>query len=420
VFAGPERSETAQPEKEPLPSISDCATHLELLETFFVLRQKVLRTADLDAAFGIEEKHEVKTGRRGETKKMKDATLWNRRQAKWTKFVELATIRFLVWRAACQKDWSPFRLPPVDVLMVWHAFLLNPRLFATHCGKEMLYRVSFPWSLIHRYVDNNKWKFTLPDTAAETFETKTGLTSDLFGELARFKDEKMERLGHESLYESWANLELKKDLAMPEWIRKMREDSEIYKHFSALSIVDIDLATQLRDAVIRQGSFVEKMSNLMWIRSPALSGTLTRAVDRYGRFLHLMKLYPEQMLVPTLDIDLAWHTHQCSAVGYRKGTQERAGRFVNHDDTIVDNKLTDGFKDTRRLYRVHFGREYKVCGCWDCEALLSGVEEAMEARKESGEVPDMAAVVRKVEDDVMYYRIVEVARRKKKPLPLRG
>ncbi|KAL4933249.1 uncharacterized protein BDV17DRAFT_286926 [Aspergillus undulatus] len=74
---------------------------------------------------------------------------------------------------------------------------------------------------------------------------------------------------------------------------------------------------QLVENVERQGVFVDKVHAHRWIRSPAVDGTLRRAVDRYDKFLHLFRLYPGQFLVLTLDVDLVWHTHRCSAAKYR-------------------------------------------------------------------------------------------------------
>jgi Glycine-rich domain-containing protein-like len=175
-------------------------------------------------------------------------------------------------------------------------------------------------------------------------------------------------------------------------------------------------AHALRDAVLRQVSFIDKMDHHLWIRSPVLDGTLQRARSRYGNFLRLFKLYPTTMFVPTLDIDLVWHTHQCSAYRYFKATKELAGKFVNHDDSIVEDKLTVGLTRTRDLYRVRFGQEYLMCGCWDCEALLSAVDSS-EARP--GEELDWEDVAKEVGGDVAYYWAVEVARRKKEPIPIR-
>lgn len=169
------------------------------------------------------------------------------------------------------------------------------------------------------------------------------------------------------------------------------------------------VAEDLKDAVLRQVSFVDKMWDKLWIRSPGLDGTIRRALGRYEQFLRLFKIYPSQMFVPTLDIDLAWHTHQCSPSKYYKATQELAGKFVNHDDSIVQEKLDTSLQDTKSLYRMRFGREYHICGCWDCEALQSALEKAEKGVKWDG-------IAKQVGETVAYYRAVEVARRKKKPI----
>jgi len=175
-------------------------------------------------------------------------------------------------------------------------------------------------------------------------------------------------------------------------------------------------ALRLTDAVTRQLSFVDKMEWALWIRSPAFEGTLQRAVDRYSKFLRLFKWYPNTMFVPTLDIDLVWHTHQLSASHYRAATIKHAGRFIDHDDKLAQPTLDTGLDKTKQLFRIRFGKEYLVCTCWDCEAILSTVTEP----PRDGEAPlDMDAVAQKVADDVTYYRATEIARRAKKPLPIR-
>jgi hypothetical protein len=46
-------------------------------------------------------------------------------------------------------------------------------------------------------------------------------------------------------------------------------------------------------------------------------------------FLGLMKESQASMFVPTLDIDLAWHTHQLMARRYQQDCFEVVGHFVN-------------------------------------------------------------------------------------------
>lgn len=69
-------------------------------------------------------------------------------------------------------------------------------------------------------------------------------------------------------------------------------------------------ALELGSAVIRQSVFVEKMQGLDWLHSPAAAGTVARLLVKYERFIALMSNFPEKMAVPTLDVDLGWHTHR--------------------------------------------------------------------------------------------------------------
>jgi len=172
------------------------------------------------------------------------------------------------------------------------------------------------------------------------------------------------------------------------------------------------LLWELENAVLRQFAFVEKMGKHAWLRSPALEGTLRRAVERYEKYLGLFKMYPKRMFVPTADIDLVWHTHLCSPPRYQIAVSRLAGRFINHDDTISKETLDDGLETTTNLFRIRFGEEYSRCLCWDCEALRSALE------KSTDEV-DYKAISETVSLDVAFHRAVEIARRSKKPLPAR-
>ncbi|RXW20046.1 hypothetical protein EST38_g5818 [Candolleomyces aberdarensis] len=63
------------------------------------------------------------------------------REKRWAWFVELAVERFDVWaRSLKSKDaLQPLEdtLPPLDVLMVWHSYMLNPRWY-TEDGQRIL------------------------------------------------------------------------------------------------------------------------------------------------------------------------------------------------------------------------------------------------------------------------------------------
>lgn len=47
------------------------------------------------------------------------------------------------------------------------------------------------------------------------------------------------------------------------------------------------------------------------------------------RFSHLMNKHAERLLVPTLDIDLVWHTHQLMPTKYAVDCTNYIGHFVD-------------------------------------------------------------------------------------------
>ncbi|RGP67641.1 hypothetical protein FSPOR_5829 [Fusarium sporotrichioides] len=390
-----------------LPNLAECATHLEFLETLFVLRQNILVSTDLDEIMQTEPQREEKTGVQGDTKTFKDEKLWERRQIKWPKFVEFATIRFLAWRQEFNKSRIPEitqdNLPPLDILMVWHSFLLNPRLFYKTCSEEPLFCIKFPWKHIHGAIDNGEWKFTLSPTAVALYKNRYGFAPDLYSDMISWKTltyatrREVSRMGINRFS-----------------LRPKVDESPCKEYESLFETLGSTLAEQLRDAVLRQASFVDKMNSHMWIRSPALEGTIRRGISRYVNFCKLIKM-SQNTVVPTLDIDLIWHTHQCAAKYYGQATKVLAGKFVNHDDTIEKPQLGDGFAETRSLYRVHFGQEYRTCGCWDCQTLLTELERVLER----GGDPDIDTIAAKVKEDIFYHRAVEWSRRHKMALPMR-
>lgn len=68
-------------------------------------------------------------------------------------------------------------------------------------------------------------------------------------------------------------------------------------------------ALDLVGAVIRQGSFIEKMHSIDWLHSPTVGATMTRLIGKYGRYFEILAKHPTQVAVPTLDVDLAWYLH---------------------------------------------------------------------------------------------------------------
>ncbi|KAF9465390.1 hypothetical protein BDZ94DRAFT_1160104 [Collybia nuda] len=134
-------------------------------------------------------------------------------------------------------------------------------------------------------------------------------------------------------------------------------------------------SVELTGAVLRQGTFIEKMQKLGWVglsNNQEKETALQHAVARYHaylsfscspRFLDLMASSPTKFFVPTLDIDLVWHTHQLMACKYNDNCRLYVGRFIDHDDRVDSDRLASSFDDTCRAWKNRFGIQYAYCGC---------------------------------------------------------
>lgn len=96
---------------------------------------------------------------------------------------------------------------------------------------------------------------------------------------------------------------------------------------------------------------------------------MKRLIIKYERFIRLMSVDAGKIVVPTLDVDLAWHTHQLSPRSYYDFTVAKTQKFVDHDDKINEDKLTAAFEWTSKTYQEYYGEVYSECTCWYCESI---------------------------------------------------
>lgn len=95
-------------------------------------------------------------------------------------------------------------------------------------------------------------------------------------------------------------------------------------------------------AALRQFKFVAQMDELGWTdklhfgNHPEL---ITSAISQYHLFLDLFAHNPSKALVPTLVVDLAWHTHMLSAEAYRADCMRLFERYLNHEDKVEEGRL---------------------------------------------------------------------------------
>lgn len=122
----------------------------------------------------------------------------------------------------------------------------------------------------------------------------------------------------------------------------------------AYSVTTSPFSLGLVSAVIRQREFTNKMVNINWINTSAVQA---QATIRYHKFLLLQK-DANRCFVPTLDIDLCWHTHILHAPLYRNFTKKHMNRIINHDDTLSKSTLANGFGETSNAWYKKFNEPY--------------------------------------------------------------
>ncbi|PCH36370.1 hypothetical protein WOLCODRAFT_157078 [Wolfiporia cocos MD-104 SS10] len=132
-------------------------------------------------------------------------------------------------------------------------------------------------------------------------------------------------------------------------------------------IDDRPFSVDLVGAVLRQGSFIDKMDCFGWLDPGAFDGedevVLDHALARYHAFLDLMTTSDAPLFVPTLDIDLVWHSHQLMARQYARDCKQYLNRYIDHDDKVEESYLASSLDKTCRAWQDRFGVPYMHCGC---------------------------------------------------------
>ncbi|KAK9595731.1 hypothetical protein V6Z92_002226 [Aspergillus fumigatus] len=507
-------SHNAGPPASTTVTRDQCVAHLKFIAALADLRDSV---AGNDGLFGLHDPPPT------EFPDHINEVRARMREKRWAVYTARAVDRYTKWWVKCVPNdrprarltdlmdesydhitqdirlisWSKDSLPPLDVLMVWHAHMLNPRAFLEDCirsGKMCCWASGFPWETINDCIDNRTLEYDAGDRARVHFNRMTRFAWEnlddplnkliecpacentvsvpwtqgrislplqtAFDKFNGYADKnfhvKCPKCGstvdHELLrvrkfrrdVANW----LKEKMPMPGTLYNMRgipqsTRSQTRQHSMfpnrLVEILGSDLldytdarqarcttVSQLRDqleiklkdrrivhqangrrlsfadgvvfrrmmshywnntgpfaldlvgAVIRQGTFVQKMDHIDWLHSPTVMATMDRLIRKYHVFFYIMASNQLRMAVPTLDVDLAWHTHQLAPQRYfeysvyqtKSHTSTRTATFIDHDDKVDENRLSDGFEWTSKMYRRLTGGEiYSECTCWYCEAI---------------------------------------------------
>ena len=131
---------------------------------------------------------------------------------------------------------------------------------------------------------------------------------------------------------------------------------------SYMGILWREISIDLVAASLRQCEFSKKITSAEFLDMDS-PNALFQANTRYHKFLLLLKRKFSDgkkgtSFVPTLDIDLCWHTHQLYAVTYRKWCIEHLGAAINHDDTVAEGELNNGMRETQEAWLKAYREPY--------------------------------------------------------------
>ncbi|KAF5569944.1 hypothetical protein FPHYL_1628 [Fusarium phyllophilum] len=384
------------------PDASHAAVHLALLECF----------RNLKASAGALNIEVIQPPSYDDTKSPVPASPSEPTQLpssqKWDLLIKLAVTRFTTWwsgielllnhasayshhggsRAALQltKDY----LPPLDILLVWYALMLSPEAYEAACNAQganamRLKNLCFPWPAIRDVIDMDKMQLVLPRSSQKLFTNITSQPCDI-----------LEYLQSPPAYADTGKVRIETDLF-----------SEVKRH----------------------EDIIEESNKLLWIRSPALQGSLIRAGLEYLDF-HLREpnaVEEDMVCNQSFGVRLFWRTHRLFPRQYKAFLKEIGG---------IQSEGTQG-QDLKRDAKILFDMDdpspiQERCHCWTCERIRDDLPEFVYTKpstaassstslsptqKQISSLP--AETLLQIQDDLGFCLTVEDARRSGLPLPTR-
>jgi hypothetical protein len=331
---------------------------------------------------------------------------------KWDVLVRLAVTRFATWWAnighvishahaythhggdkyAVQltKDY----LPPLDVLLVWYAFMQNGDAYDAACRTHevngpALTQVCFPWPAIREVIEMDTMQYSLPRAASNLFTTLTQQSAEMSSYL---------------------------------------EEPPAYADAHA-GTLDLDLFAE----VMNTDKFIEAAHELLWIRAPSLTGSLSRAgvdylrlqangsgVDGFGEDL-------------PFGIELTWRTHRLFPAHYRLFMQQSRNLGADTDiDLDIDMKRPPRRSATASSSDSEASGDsstvWDACLCWTCERIRDDLPSFVHMSTPPGTSPKVPSPMysqlsslpseklRCMQDELGFHTAVERERASRGPL----
>ncbi|KAG0698466.1 hypothetical protein DFH29DRAFT_1002779 [Suillus ampliporus] len=382
------------------------------------------------------------------------------RDSRWIWFITLAIDRFERWVKSLQfvplEKFISKQFPPIDVWMIWHAYLLNPCWYEEDCERLIvLQQLRLLNMFVVASIDVGKLAKNRPsESRIAAWHKQTGSFFDPFDAMEELTHKQMEcprcrtrvfvpfvndnGTGYsEQQFSALCPLPgcrlkiTKGNLAVAKFVRDLTESEDGNENYMAGSLFfgngkrDPRRAKAIKDQLMQSSQFCRKnprssnqrISRLDWekeikesigyswpllkdaiaialrdqpeaTRTKILSAyeddspfsitsspqpgsfkdgdklqVLDHALLRYHCFLDLAAASPNLMPVPTIDIDLIWHSHQLMGGRYGVDCEIYVGRRVDHPLTTEETILSAALDNTCRAWQSRFHIPYMQCGC---------------------------------------------------------
>jgi len=247
-------------------------------------------------------------------------------------------------------------IPPPDIAWLWHCHRLAPFLYTEYVNQEL--DMSDKMKLL-----NPSAPFALQMDPDRVYQLLPSYQSDSKGKFlwinhSSAEDVKETRRLWNTVYpkEAFFTLPFPQD-------QSAQADKDVTEENDG--ILGLLHSYNLRDAAIRQSTFLWQVQGQQYNDD----NFLKQGVINYHKFIQLKSTETgkNQLIVPTYQIDLIWHTHILFSIEkYYDDCIKVAGSKMNHDDSINDRHegglLDLSFKATKKLWEQTYGESYSVEG----------------------------------------------------------
>ena len=130
-----------------------------------------------------------------------------------------------------------------------------------------------------------------------------------------------------------------------DWFKPFCPDTPFSMMYPIYQESKSSMKDTLKERLDSQSKFFDKVSKLNIEHI-----NYDNIIDRYIKFLNLIKSNPKKFFVPPFDVDIIWHAHMLEHNTYKNDTFKIFGRILDHNDRDRNVNYDQEFKTTEELW----------------------------------------------------------------------